>query len=109
MHVHVPKVSKSKMALELENYITALPNDVIKTAGIGKHSLRVTASYKFGCDNSLSRKSISCAMYTINVLFEWTIGRLTLKEVNQHFLLMNNVGMLFRMLSSIKPMHENIV
>ena len=51
MHPHAPVVSKLKTALELENHTTDLPNVVIKAAGIGKPSLRVTASHKFGCDN----------------------------------------------------------
>ena len=63
-------VSKSKMMLELKDYATALSNDVIKTIGIGMHSSRATALCKFGYGNSLSCKSISCAMDIINVLFE---------------------------------------
>ena len=80
MHVHMLIMNKSEMILELKDNITALPNDTIKTRGIGRLSLRSIASYKFRCGKSPSCKSISCEMCIINVLFKWTIGRPTLRK-----------------------------
>ena len=47
-------------------------------------------------------------MFVMNKLFEWNIGSSVLSDINDHFLLMNDVGLSFGMLSLVKVIYKNL-
>ena len=95
MQVKVCKPKRSKLLKELENYPQVPPESAMRLAGQGRKRLQSSAAYAFGKKSTTKSESLSCAMCAIDVLMMWIVGRSVLEEINQSFLLTNNLAISF--------------
>ena len=76
--------------------------------GTDNSSLCKTVSHAYGQKGELPSEMISCATYAMHILVMQISGISVMEDINNQFLLMNNAGASFGMLSSIKSIYENI-
>ena len=73
-----------------------------------RKSLQQTVDYTHICKNYLPHQFFSCTVFAMNKLFEWNISSSVLSDINDHFPLMNDIGLSFGMLSLVKVIYENL-
>ena len=87
----------------------ALPKDAIKPFGRGfQYCHYNTAVYTYGPKSYLPTQSLSYTIYIMYILCQWITGELVLDNINDYFLLVNNIGISFGILSSVKSIYEKI-
>ena len=97
------------MLSQLADYTIALSKDAIKPFGRGFQCHHYnTAAYTYRLKSCLSTQSLSCATYIMYILCHWITRESVLDDINDCFLLVNNVGISFRMLSLVKGIYKKI-
>ena len=97
------------MLSKLKDYITALPKNAIKPLGKGiQRCLYNTTVYTYGPKSCFSTNSLSCATFVMYVLYQWITEKSMLDDINDRFLLVNDIGISFEMLSLVKSIDKKI-
>ena len=97
------------MLSELEDHMTAPPKDAIKPLGRGiQCRLYNTAAYTYGLKSCFSTNSMSYTIFIMYILYQWITRKSMLNDINDQFLLVNDIGIFFGILSSVKSIYEKI-
>ena len=101
--------SKKRMLAELANHLQATPKSAIKLRidGMGKSKER-TGDFTCVRTGGASDAKLSCAVFAMETLFKLITGKSVLAAINDQFPLLNNAGVSFGMLTSVKALHEKI-
>ena len=93
----------------LTNTTTVPPVSTIQVTAKGmRTNVQKYATYTHICKSCLPCPFLSYAVFAMDKLYEWIIGASALYAINNRFLLMNDVGLSFGMLSSVKLLYENL-
>ena len=88
----------------------ALPKDAIKPFSIGFQCYHYnTVVYTYRPKSCFSTQLLSYAIYTMYILYHWITGESVLDDINDCFLLVNDVEISFGMLSSVKGIYEKLI
>ena len=109
IHHENPDVKLSKILKQLEDHLTAPSSATIQfqSRGVRKHRNRA-AQYTFRHKREIPKLQLSCAVSAICTLVFWIAGIPVLEEIHNRFPLMNNIGISFAILSSVKKIHDLI-
>ena len=101
--------SNKRMLAELANHLQATPKSAIKLriGGMGKIKHR-TGHFTCVRAGGASDSKLSCAVFAMETLFKLITGNSVLADINAQFPLMNNAGMSFGMLTSVKAIYEKL-
>ena len=97
------------MLSQLVTHTTAPPKDAIKPFGIGfQYCHYTTAAYTYRLKSCLPTQSLSYTTYAMYILCHWITGESVLDDINNRFPLVNDVGISFGILSSVKGIYDKI-
>ena len=109
IHHENPVVKVPKMLKQLEDHLTApsLATIQYQSWRVSKQRNRA-AQYTFGYKKEIPKSQLSCAVSAICTLVFWITKVPVLEEVHNRFSLMNDFGISFAMLSSVKKINDLI-
>ena len=100
---------RPNMLQALANTTTALPASTIQVIVKGmRTNIQKCTAYTHVHKSYLPYPFLLCTVFIMDKLYEWIIGASALHAINNRFPLMNNEGLSFRILSSVKLIYENL-
>ena len=105
----VTVVYQKKLLRELEDYMIALPSDAIEYADNRlANSLCRSRRYNFSSKRMFLILQFLHTVFTICNLVHQITSMLVIDDINDRFFVIDDIGLSFRMLSSIKKIYELI-
>ena len=98
-----------KMLREIKDYITALSSNAIEyTDNRLACPLYRSRLYNFGPKSVSPTSQFSYAIFTMHNLVYWITSKSVTDAINARFSLINDIGLSFRILSSIRKIYKYI-